>query len=993
MVLRWSRSSTTTGSEDVGIVRISSQDDVSNRALAQVVRALKTRVDYAEAVREGRFLEKHETICFWLSRIALLRRMFSCCGRKRRCFVKVCEPKGGGWHRRESRRSCQIGHCQTHQQVSTFNSKMERASIFAELRWDPHPAKATTEEAEGRVLLFDIDYVSTTSLHSKKRPSEEGCAQLGVRKTYWLSPRGLFSWFCNTVSGWLLSFGQNEDCEFRVHLPSRILTFSAPSHEAAKLWVGALLTLTMQAKGSAMRSLREGNPSITEYVYRNFFKADLDKSNSIQKEELKTVLRNMGITKDNEYIDAIFAEFDTDNSGSLEISEFAELFHTLVVKETLQETFRDYCETLVSSQVDVIRPDRLCEFLEVDQLEAGDGVHLDQVPELWSRAMGRMTGAHLVVDNGETCLTEAGFSEIMCSEANTIFDPQRQQTVFQDMTRPLSHYWIASSHNTYLEGDQLLGTSDLQQYVSVLMRGCRCVEIDVWDSDSGDYGDPMVTHGWTATSRLKFSDVIRVCLDYGFVASEYPLILSLEVHCKTTQLIRIGEILERILGDSLLRLPAGEPFDAMELVSPLAARKMVIVKGRVPGQILPLWRRRVKLSVDTVLMGPEETGNGHLGKSGTIIDSGNKGVSGWLRYLRLQRRPSSDAMHSTQSWNDQSKAVVPFGDENGCCQKGEQTEEVEEEEPKLLDFAKNLYLISCKLSKDHDVYPCNIVSLNEVKAARFVSKNSLDFVREYHSRHVSRVYPHSTRISSDNYDPVPMWLAGFQIVALNYQNSDSPNRFNEGLFFHENGRSGYVLKPPEVLSPCSTKEVSGCRVQLAVLSGHCLPSPKHEVLNPLVRVTVNGMPTDSCSIQTKTVTHNGFNPIWKQSFEFQMTQPSLAMVAFEVVHERSKKWKNASAVVASAAFPFTCLREGIRWVPLWDSQFNIIASCGLLVELRFDGPWASQRRKDRLPQPKSAPLPTDKEITGMVVAQERVVTADSVEVRTDDTFEGVTWSV
>ena len=75
--------------------------------------------------------------------------------------------------------------------------------------------------------------------------------------------------------------------------------------------------------------------------------------------------------------------------------------------------------------------------------------------------------------------------------------------------------------------------------------------------------------------------------------------------------------------------------------------------------------------------------------------------------------------------------------------------------------------------------------------------------------------------------PLPMWSAGCQMVALNFQQGDRTNMFNRAKFL-QNGNCGYVLKPgflsnPELYSVQSTdklKTIPGrkvIRIQLVEL--------------------------------------------------------------------------------------------------------------------------------------------------------------------------------
>ena len=64
----------------------------------------------------------------------------------------------------------------------------------------------------------------------------------------------------------------------------------------------------------------------------------------------------------------------------------------------------------------------------------------------------------------EEWLNETQFHAALFSPHNEAFDPHTRSSVVDDMTLPLSDYYCNSSHNSYLEGNQLTSRASTDMY-------------------------------------------------------------------------------------------------------------------------------------------------------------------------------------------------------------------------------------------------------------------------------------------------------------------------------------------------------------------------------------------------------------------------------------------------------------------------------------------------------------------------------------------------
>ena len=92
-------------------------------------------------------------------------------------------------------------------------------------------------------------------------------------------------------------------------------------------------------------------------------------------------------------------------------------------------------------------------------------------------------------------LGREGFLRFLLSEHNPAVREDAFQLNEDLMNKPLSQYFINSSHNTYLKGRQMKSRSSVSMYRYALLAGCRSIELDCWD---GSNGEPIITHGPTS---------------------------------------------------------------------------------------------------------------------------------------------------------------------------------------------------------------------------------------------------------------------------------------------------------------------------------------------------------------------------------------------------------------------------------------------------------------------------------------------------------------
>lgn len=642
------------------------------------------------------------------------------------------------------------------------------------------------------------------------------------------------------------------------------LDLVAETPNEAKSWVHGLRKLIHKSQNM------DGKERLDQWVRDWFTKADKNKDGQMTFKEAKTLLKMMNVEMNEDHALHLFTMADELDSGSLEREQFVLFYKLLTQRDEVWKVFQDF-----SADGERLLVDELENFLQMEQHEKeGRAKELIQLYEPSEAA------------RQQTCMSLEGFQLYLCSPHGSIFNPDHTQ-LHQDMGLPLSHYFISSSHNTYLMEDQLRGQSSTEAYIQALKRGCRCVELDCWD---GPDGEPIVYHGHTLTSKILFRDVISTVKEYAFKASEYPVILSLENHCGLEQQTVMARHLRQILGETL---------------------QTSLINGQVPEQLPSPQDLRGKLLLKAKKLG----GLGQRSDE-TLTDEVSDEEDG-----DMERESVEDLTKDTDNNKQKSKSKLS------------------RELSDLVVYCKSVHFHGFEHARANG--KCyEMSSFSESKVKKLAKESGSEMVR-YNVKQLTRVYPSGLRTDSSNYNPQDMWATGCQIVALNFQTAGLEMDLNDGLF-RQNGGCGFVVKPdfmrksdsefsPE--RPESGPGYKPLRLSIQVISGQQLPKVNQKegsIVDPLVRVEVYGVPKDQSREETSYINNNGFNPVWNETLNFVVHVPDLALVRF-VVEDYDKASRND--FIGQFTLPFTSLQPGYRHVHLLSKDGNPIPHASIFVNV------------------------------------------------------------
>ncbi|CEJ56953.1 hypothetical protein PMG11_05664 [Penicillium brasilianum] len=542
-----------------------------------------------------------------------------------------------------------------------------------------------------------------------------------------------------------------------------------------------------------------------------------------------------------------------------------------------------------------------------------------------------------------------------------------------DVSAPISDYFVSSSHNTYLTGNQLYSDAAASAYTSVLLRGCRSVEIDVWDgepneSDSSDSESSSDSssdsdNGKGGLSSTKIKEKTK---------SRTEAIQQKSKGLSKSVSTRLGDALRRKTTkkpdptpSTVVADDAKTPKDGF-VVEPRVLHGHTLTKGTSFREICYAIRDSAFVSSDLPVIVSFEV-HCCLEQQQIMVDIMRDAWKGLLvevspdlaadklpKLADLKRKilikTKNIPLTTPEAGNETSEATTPEEPVQEFVHEPvqepvQQTAAAQQQKPakptKILEALAKMAIYTRAYHFNHfdqpeAKVPGHIFSLSE-RACREAHLNDRERLFEHNRSSLMRIYPFAFRVNSSNLDPAFCWRRGAQLVALNWQNVDKGMMLNHGMFA---GTAGWVLKPDGYRSSEPSSDLihrHTLNLVLEVFAAQNLSLPpdgsKEKGFKPYVNCQLHveepdgpvaagqddaSSDSEKSSFRRCTKSSSGVNPDFKgQKLVFPTVTGAveeLSFVRFKIKDDEIGR----DSLAAWACIRLDRLREGYRFVHLYD---------------------------------------------------------------------------
>ncbi|KXN88962.1 1-phosphatidylinositol 4,5-bisphosphate phosphodiesterase 1 [Leucoagaricus sp. SymC.cos] len=750
----------------------------------------------------------------------------------------------------------------------------------------------------------------------------------------------------------------------------KTLHMIADTHDVLKLWEVSLRKLHAIRQG-LMTGL--GNLDLRQTIWeRQYWRgADQQGDQKLEFHEVVGLCKRLNVRLPSHQLQKLFRDADTQKLGYLDFQCFQRFVRTLKYRPELKTLY----DQVIKSESGKFDYPTFRHFIRDIQKSSATEDELKSIFVKYTHAPSLSNDLVMSLDQ---------FSSFLLSPDNAVF--YDNQGIWQDMNRPLSDYYVSSSHNTYLVGHQLVGVSTIEGYIRALLHSCRSVELDIYDGDE----EPMIYHGKTFTSKVSLRDICKAIMKYAFITSPYPLVISAEVHCGLRQQDMIVDIMKEVFGEKLIQAPVENRPKLDKLPSPEELKCKILFKARSPlpslsSRHIPSYSILILLHLERASARKEHE-HGLMSRltlissSESSTPSSSEDENGGFRHgikskWRKFRGKEAHSPAGTSPPNPSARAtpVVTLTPTNTSTPSSGDDNKLK---MSLRIVTLLVYTVGVKChgigtQADVSYEPEHMFSLSENSANRLMkAKGVLGELIEHTQTNLVRIYPKGMRVNSTNYEPHKYWAAGAQVVAINWQTFDLGYTINQAMF-QRNGRSGYVLKP--LALRLEGKRLLSKRsdhfFDITIISAQQLPrlrdSSGQEVIedsivDPYVEVNLHipdwttspFLPSSSksseyqsatdantaaptrktsaarrVSYKTKVIKNNGFNPTWQENLSIPFDcvggpDGGMLNLIFVEVAVRQEGEGGEKEPIAIYCAPLGTVEPGYRHLPLYDMQLT-----------------------------------------------------------------------